>query len=159
MDTIKLLVEDEEFFLTNITAIQQNDYPMSEVKIALGLLKDYWDEGIHLTYDGIIERGLMFLKNDIDKEELVELVNVLREKNLSERRIAEVKEGHKYWRLFVLILKATNHLRDSCFDTGLPQYNHLVEIGKRAIEDVKKVEEELRLIDDTSRLNSRKNDW
>lgn len=158
-DTVKLLIEDEEFFAMNIPSIQQNSYDEPVVRIAIGILKDFWQQdGLHLTYDGLLERGLAFLRDNIDKEELVELVRILKDKTLSERRVAELKAYHKYWRLFVLTARTTNHIKDA-YDGGIPNQYKLMEIAKRAVADIKEIEEELRLLDNNARSHSAKNDW
>lgn len=116
-DTIRLLLDDEEFFTISIDVLEPNSFGLEMWRQVAYTIKEFFNfEGVRPTLEEVFSRMLTKARDEIARRELEELYEVLKNRNLTESRKNQIRRSFNYWNMYVLSIKLSNLGRDAAVE-------------------------------------------
>lgn len=135
LDVLKLLIEDRDFFMNSINSIDQNTFVDWVLRGIVGLIKDnYRASGLFLDYDGLECMSAAFFRDEFERKEAIAYLKKIKERALSDDRVAEVKYCFRFWNTFFYLVRLQNKLADSLKD-GITNPKVLEKVAYATLED------------------------
>ncbi len=146
-DLVKLFLSDEEFFKNNIKFVDNTFKGLPLYKEIICELKNF--NNTYGTTPGIDELFMVLYNKNYDeigrKEELDELYELLKQRELTESRITFLKNSFPYWNSYATLLQIMSDIKLQT-ESGFSNYNQYMNFINMITDKFKYVENSVKFI-------------